>query len=68
MRKCKNQPSLYYYEKITNSCQKYFPNMCGINKNNFKTRKLCEKSCGLSSEWFPKNNQNFYSLIETPGL
>lgn len=42
---CKLKLLRYYFDTHTVSCQRFFYEGCGGNKNNFKTKASCESTC-----------------------
>ena len=41
----------YYFESDTRRCEKFKYTGCGGNKNNFKSKKECQKQCrGMNVE------------------
>ncbi|XP_065922771.1 kappaPI-actitoxin-Avd3e-like [Magallana gigas] len=42
---CRGACPRFYYDASRNSCRPFTYGCCGGNANNFKSKKLCERSC-----------------------
>ena len=54
---CRAAARRWYFNKVTGKCQQFIYGGCRGNRNNFNTRKECEKKCGrCKSEWIINAN------------
>lgn len=55
---CRGACPRFYYDASRNSCRPFTYGCCGGNANNFKSKKLCERSCRPRRKF----NYIFYSF------